>query len=296
MSASATPLNAFTVDVEDFFQVAAFEPIIERSRWDSFDRRVEENTRRVLALLDRHGVRATMFVLGWVAERAPELVREMARAGHEIAVHSYDHKRVTELTPEEFREDVRRTKGLLEEIAGVEVRGYRAPTYSIVEETLWAVDVLLEEGFLYDSSIFPIRHDRYGIPDAPRFPWVVTRNGDTELIEFPISTLRLFGMNLPFTGGGYLRLFPAGLGRWGLRRLNRVEGQPGIVYVHPWELDPEQPRQPVGWFTRWRHYRNLERTEERLEEMLETFRFGTVLDVLQEIGTLAVDEPRRAAG
>ena len=279
-------LNAFSVDVEDFFQVAAFEGVIDRADWDGFDRRVERNTRLLLELLERHGVRATMFVLGWVAERAPELVREIHAAGHELAIHGYDHRRVTELTPDEFRADVRSAKRLLEDIAGVEVRGYRAPTYSIVKRTMWAVDILLEEGFRYDSSIFPIRHDRYGIPDAPRFPWVVTSANGARLIEFPISTVRLLGINLPFVGGGYLRLLPFGFSRWGMRRINRVEGKPAIVYVHPWELDPEQPRQSVGWLTGIRHYRNLERTEERLASLFESFRFGTVSEVLEELGVL----------
>jgi polysaccharide deacetylase family protein (PEP-CTERM system associated) len=287
-------LNAFSVDVEDFFQVAAFEGVIDRADWDGFDRRVESNTRRLLELLDRHGVRATMFVLGWVAERAPELVREISAGGHELAIHGYGHQRVTELTPDEFRQDVRSAKRLLEDIAGVEVRGYRAPTYSIVKETMWAVDILLDEGFLYDSSIFPIRHDRYGIPDAPRFPWVVRSANGSRLVEFPISTVRVLGMNLPFVGGGYLRLLPVGFAHWGMRRLNEVEGKPAIVYVHPWELDPGQPRQQVGWLARVRHYRNLEHTEERLAGLFESFRFGTVSEVLEELGELA-GEPREVA-
>ncbi len=283
MSAPDGVLNAFSVDVEDFFQVAAFERVIDRSAWDSFERRVETNTRKLLGLLERSGVKATMFVLGWVAEKSPELVREIQRGGHELAIHGYDHRPVTALTRDQFREDVRATKGLVEEITGVEVEGYRAPTYSIVRETLWATDVLLEEGFRYDSSIFPIHHDRYGIPDAPRFPWVVASNGGSSLVEFPISTVRLFGLNLPFVGGGYLRLLPPGLVRWGMRRLNRREGRPAIVYIHPWEIDPGQPRQPVGWLTRVRHYRNLDRTEERLADLFKRFRFGTVRQVLDQL-------------
>ena len=287
MSAPDGPLNAFTVDVEDFFQVSAFEGVIDRADWDTFERRVERNTRRLLELLDRFGVRSTMFVLGWVAEKSPELVREIHRGGHELAIHGYDHRRVTELTPDEFRRDVRAAKELLEEIAGVEVVGYRAPTYSIVRETMWATQILLEEGFRYDSSIFPIRHDRYGIPDAPRFPWVIASHNGSSLVEFPISTVRLLGMNLPFVGGGYLRLLPPGYIRWGMRRLNRRERRPAIVYVHPWEIDPEQPRQPVGWLTRIRHYANLGRTEARLTDLLERFRFGTVREVLEQLEVLA---------
>ncbi len=283
MSAPEPVLNAFSVDVEDFFQVAAFEGVIDRSDWDTFERRVEANTRRLLELLARYDVRSTMFVLGWVAERAPDLVREIHRAGHELAIHGYDHRRVTEQTPDEFRADVRAAKRLLEEIAGVEVEGYRAPTYSIVKETLWATEILLEEGFRYDSSIFPIHHDRYGIPDAPRFPWVVARANGASLVEFPISTVRVLGLNLPFVGGGYLRLLPPGVARWGMRRLNRREGRPAIVYVHPWEIDPGQPRQPVGWLTRLRHYGNLGRTGARLADLFERFRFGTVRQVLDQL-------------
>lgn len=286
MSALDGPLNAFSVDVEDFFQVAAFEDVIDRSDWDSFERRVDTNTRRLLELLDRFDVRATMFVLGWVAEKSPELIREIQGRGHELAIHGYDHRRVTDLTPDEFRRDVRVAKALLEEITGVEVQGYRAPTYSIVKETMWAIEILLEEGFRYDSSIFPIRHDRYGIPDAPRFPWVVAQGNGSNLVEFPISTVRVLGVNLPFVGGGYLRLLPPGYVRWGMRRLNRHERRPAIVYVHPWEIDPGQPRQPVGWLTRFRHYANLGRTEARLTDLFQRFRFGTVREVLDEMEEL----------
>ncbi len=291
MSAPDGLLNAFTVDVEDFFQVAAFEKVIDRADWDSFERRVDGNTRRLLELLDRFGVRSTMFVLGWVAEKSPDLVREIERAGHELAIHGYDHRRVTELTPEEFRRDIRAARSLLEDITGVEVQGYRAPTYSIVRETMWATEILLEEGFRYDSSIFPIRHDRYGIPDAPRFPWVIARDNGSSLIEFPISTVRVLGMNLPFVGGGYLRLLPPRFVRWGLHRLNRDESRPAIVYIHPWEIDPEQPRQPVGWLTRLRHYANLDETEARLSDLFRHFRFGTVRQVLDQMGEPAAEAP-----
>lgn len=273
-------LNAFSVDVEDYFQVTAFEGVVARRDWDRIELRVERNTRRLLALFARHGVRATHFVLGWIAERCPDLVREIHAAGHELAIHGYDHRMVTSLTPVEFRADVRRAKQAVEEIAGVEVIGYRAPSYSIVRETLWALEVLLDEGFRYDSSIFPIVHDRYGIPDARRFPWTVAESDQGELTEFPISTLRLAGLNLPFVGGGYLRLLPFPLVRWGMRRLNSTEGRPAVVYVHPWEVDPDQPRQPVGPLTRLRHYRNLDRTEQRLERLFQDFRFTTLREVL----------------
>jgi polysaccharide deacetylase family protein (PEP-CTERM system associated) len=208
------------------------------------------------------------------------VVRAIGAAGHEIASHGWDHCRITKQTPDQFREDVRRTKGLLEEIAGVEVIGYRAPNYSIVEQTLWALDIVLEEGHRYDSSIFPIRHDRYGIPGARRFPWIIRSADGAELVEFPISTVRVAGMILPFVGGGYLRHFPLWFARWGMRRLNQREGQPAMVYIHPWEVDPGQPRQPVDRLTALRHYRNLERTEDRLERLLREFRFASVREVL----------------
>ncbi len=276
----AGPLNAFSVDVEDFFQVAAFEKVVDRRDWDGFELRVERNTRRLLEIFERHGVRSTLFLLGWVAERRPGLVRDAHAAGHELAVHGYDHRRVTSQNREEFRADVRRAKDIVEQIAGVEVIGYRAPNYSIVEETMWATEVLAEEGFRYDSSIFPIHHDRYGIPGAPRFPFTIRSDGRTALVEAPISTVRLAGVNLPFVGGGYLRHLPLWYILWGMRRVNEVEGRPAIVYLHPWEIDPDQPRQPVGPLTRIRHYRNLHRTGERLEALFSRFRFTTVREVL----------------
>jgi polysaccharide deacetylase family protein (PEP-CTERM system associated) len=273
-------LNAFSVDVEDYFQVGAFEKAIPRDAWDRLEPRVERNTRRLLDLCSRHEVTGTFFVLGWVAERWPQLVRDIRAAGHELGTHGQDHRRVTTLTPREFREDVRRSKRTIEDAAGVEVIGYRAPSYSIVRETLWAMDVLAEEGFRYDSSIFPIHHDRYGIPDFPRFPRPVRGHNGTALHEFPISTVRLAGINLPFVGGGYLRHFPLSFIRWGMRRLNDVERRPAILYVHPWEIDPEQPRQDVRLLTRLRHYRNLERTEERLARLFSEYSFTTIREVL----------------
>lgn len=273
-------LNAFSVDVEDYFQVGAFEKAIPRDTWDQLEPRVERNTRRLLDLCARHEVQGTFFVLGWVAERSPQLVRDIHAAGHELATHGQDHRRVTTLTPREFREDVRRSKRTIEDTAGVEVIGYRAPSYSIVRETLWAMDVLVEEGFRYDSSIFPIHHDRYGIPDFPRFPRPVRGGNGTALHEVPISTVRVAGFNLPFVGGGYLRHFPLPFIRWGMRRLNGVERRPAILYVHPWEIDPEQPRQNVRLLTRLRHYRNLEHTEERLARLFSEYSFTTIREVL----------------
>jgi polysaccharide deacetylase family protein (PEP-CTERM system associated) len=273
-------LNAFSVDVEDYFQVGAFERAIPRDTWGGFQPRVERNTQRLLDLCEKHQVRGTFFVLGWVAERWPEMVRAIRDAGHELGTHGQDHRRVTTLNPREFREDVRRSKRTIEDVAGVEVIGYRAPNYSIVRETLWAVDVLSEEGFQYDSSIFPIRHDHYGIPDFPRFPQPVKTGNGSALQEFPISTLRFAGMNLPFVGGGYLRQFPMQFIRWGMRHLNQRERRPAIVYIHPWELDPEQPVQPVGVLTRLRHYRNLDRTEDRLATLFSEYAFTSCREIL----------------
>ena len=273
-------LNAFSVDVEDYFQVGAFERAIPRDTWEGFQPRVERNTQRLLELCEKHQVRGTFFVLGWVAERWPQMVRAIRDAGHELGTHGQDHRRVTTLNPREFREDVRRSKRTIEDVAGVEVIGYRAPNYSIVRETLWAVDVLSEEGFQYDSSIFPIRHDHYGIPDFPRFPRPVKTGNGSALQEFPISTVRFAGMNLPFVGGGYLRQFPMQFIRWGMRHLNQRERRPAIVYVHPWELDPEQPVQPVGVLTRLRHYRNLDRTEDRLATLFSEYAFTSCREIL----------------
>jgi polysaccharide deacetylase family protein (PEP-CTERM system associated) len=274
------PRNVFSVDVEDYFQVGAFEKVIRRDRWDGFESRVEGNTDELLALCARQRVHGTFFVLGWIAERFPSLVRRIHAEGHELAVHGYDHRRVTEMTREEFRRDVRRSKHAIESLVGAEVVGYRAPNYSIVRETLWAMDVLLEEGFAYDSSIFPTRHRRYGIAAYPRFPWAVRGHGRKLLIELPISTVQICGFVLPFIGGAYLRHFPFAYVRWALRRLNDRERRPAVLYTHPWEIDPAQPQQPVDRLNRFRHYRNLHRTAERLERLLREFRFTTAREVL----------------
>ena len=276
----AGPVNVFSVDVEDYFQVGAFESTIRRESWDSFERRVEGNTERLLDLCADHGVLGTFFVLGWVAERCPRLIRTIAAAGHELASHGQDHRRVTEMGPEEFRQDVRRAKRAVEDAGACEVLGYRAPNYSVSRETLWAMDVLLEEGFAYDSSIFPTRHRRYGFASYPRFAWAVRGRGRELLIELPISTVRLGGLGLPFIGGAYLRHFPFCYVRWGLRRVNRREGRPAVLYTHPWEIDPQQPRQRVSLRNRVRHYRNLHLTRERLVRLFEEFRFGTAREVL----------------
>lgn len=278
-SSNTAVINAMSVDVEDYFQVSAFDEAVSRDRWDSFESRVTANTERVLATLARRSTRATFFVLGWVAERYPSLVRKIAGYGHEIASHGYDHRLVFDLTPEEFRADLRRASAAIESAAGVRVRGYRAPSFSITERSLWALDVLIEEGYTYDASIFPIHHDRYGLPSAPRHIHTITRSAGT-LWEVPGSTTRVSGMNLPIAGGGYFRLLPYGWTRLGIARVNRLERQPVVFYIHPWELDPEQPRLPASQLTRLRHYRNLSETVPRLERLLGEFRFDSIGSIL----------------
>jgi polysaccharide deacetylase family protein (PEP-CTERM system associated) len=272
-------LNALTIDVEDYFHVSAFADRVPRSEWDRLESRVERNTDRVLGILDHAQVRATFFVLGWVAERFPLLVRRIAGAGHELASHSYAHGLVYDMTPEGFRDDLRRAKSAIEDAAGVAVRGYRAPSYSVTARSLWALDVLVSEGYEFDSSIYPIRHDRYGIPGWTRHVHRVERK-DGGLWELPGSTIRRAGMNFPVGGGGYFRLLPY---RWtsaGLTRLNQVERQPAVFYLHPWEVDPEQPRIRASMLARLRHYRNLDETEPRFRRLLGEFTFGTVSEVL----------------
>lgn len=276
-------LNALTIDVEDYFQVTAFEGVVDRKDWAVYPSRVENNTRRVMALLDEHGIKATFFVLGWVAERFPLMVREMADNGHEVACHGYGHELVYNMTPESFRADVRQAKNILENITGRPVLGYRAPSYSIVERTMWALDVLIEEGFVYDSSIFPIMHDNYGIPGAERFPHDITRPSGT-IREFPLTTLSMSlpgrTMALPIAGGGYLRLLPVGVIHWGMRRINTKENQPTVLYFHPWEVDPDQPRIKARLKSRFRHYVNLETTEGKIRTLLTGLDFGTMAEVL----------------
>jgi polysaccharide deacetylase family protein (PEP-CTERM system associated) len=276
-------LNAMTVDVEDYFQVSAFDAVVERATWDGRESRVSANTERLLSLFGESRVRATFFVLGWVASRFPSLVRRIVEAGHEIASHGYAHRLVYEQTPEEFRQDIRRSKALLEDISGTAVLGYRAPSYSITKRSLWALDILIEQGYRYDTSIFPIHHDRYGIPDAPRHVHVeMRRNGC--IVETPGSTVRWGGMNLPIAGGGYFRLLPYWWTHWGIGRLNRIERRPAIFYLHPWEIDPGQPRFEVSRATRLRHYRNLEKTEGRLRRLLADFRFSTLSALIERSG------------
>ncbi|WP_272701648.1 XrtA system polysaccharide deacetylase [Desulfovibrio sp. Fe33] len=275
--------NALTVDVEDYFQVSAFEHCIDRASWDSMELRVENNVARILDLFDEFGAKGTFFTLGWIAERAPGLVRRIADRGHDIACHGYGHQLVYDIGPDRFREDIRRAKAILEDQSGKAVTGYRAPSYSIVDRSLWALDILIEEGFAYDSSIFPIFHDRYGIPDAPRFPHDIERENGT-IREFPLTTkfFSAFGkeMNFPVAGGGYLRLFPVSLIERAFKSINR-DGNPVVLYFHPWEIDPGQPRiANTGWKSRFRHYVNLDKTESKLRTLLGSFHFAPMASVL----------------
>jgi polysaccharide deacetylase family protein (PEP-CTERM system associated) len=270
---TARVVNAMTIDVEDYFHVSVFDGVLPRAEWNTFESRVSANTERLLQIFEEYEVRATFFVLGWVAERFPDLVRDIAGRGHEIASHGYAHRLIYDQTPAAFREDVRRAKALLEEACGREVAGYRAPSYSITPRSLWALDILLEEGYRYDSSIFPIRHDRYGIPVSERQPYPIERPKGT-LIEVPASTARVGPLNLPIAGGGYFRILPYSWTYWGISRVNRLEARPVVFYLHPWEIDSAQPRLKAGRLGAFRHYRNLDETESRLRRLLADFAFG----------------------
>jgi polysaccharide deacetylase family protein (PEP-CTERM system associated) len=288
-NAFAAPIvNAMTVDVEDYFQVSAFERVVARDRWHEYESHVAANTDRLLSIFAEFDVRATFFVLGWVAERDGTIVRRIADAGHEVASHGSGHRLVYDQTPEAFREDVRRARRVLQDLSGQPVNGYRAPSFSVTERSLWALDVLIEEGYTYDTSIFPIRHDRYGIPGAPRHAyWVSSGVGRSfraaeghSLLEIPASTVRIAGTNLPMAGGGYFRLLPYWWTRFGIRRVNDVERKPAVFYVHPWEVDPSQPRLNGSRLSRFRHYQNLAKTESRLRRLLADFRFGPVAETI----------------
>ena len=273
-------VNAMTVDVEDYFHVSAFAKVVSPADWNLYESRVCRNTDRLLGIFEEAGVQGTFFVLGWVAERFPALVRRIQQAGHELASHSYDHGLVYDRTPDAFLADLRRARTAIEQASGVAVHGYRAPSYSITERSLWALDVLASEGYTFDSSIYPIRHDRYGIPHWQRHIHVIRRSGH-RLWELPGSTVRHMGVNLPFGGGGYFRLLPYWWTRRGIQILNEEEGHPAVFYLHPWEIDPDQPRLNGGALTRQRHYYNLDQTERRLRRLLKEFRFGTIAHVLE---------------
>jgi len=271
---TGVPVHHFTVDVEEHYQVSAFEGIVSRDAWPGLESRVDRNVERLLDLLARHGATATFFVLGWLAERRPGVVRAIASAGHEVASHGHDHRRVTQQSPEEFRESVRRTKGVLESLTGRRVEGFRAPSFSITPGREWALDILVAEGYRYDSSLFPVRRSGYGYPAGGRDPYVIARPGG-RLAELPPATLRLAGLNLPAGGGAYFRLFPYQLASAALRASER-RGAPGTFYIHPWELDPEQPRLPVPWLTARRHYGGLARVVDRLNRLLTEYRFTAI--------------------
>jgi len=299
-------MNALTIDVEEYFQVEAFASVIDPQNWKDYPSRVELNTKKILDILDKYQTKATFFCLGWVAERQPDLIKEIAARGHEIASHGYDHQPVYRKTPKTFRADVKKTKQILEDLTGKPVFGYRAPTYSITKKTLWALEILAEEGYKYDSSIFPIKHDLYGIPDAPRFPFNVNTfthwniktlkrlnvNPCQRFIEFPITTLHIFNINIPIAGGGYFRLFPYSFIKHALRHINLKENQPFIFYLHPWEFDPNQPRMNhAPWRSRFRHYVNLDKTEIKFRKLLSDFKFSTVLEVLKLVSKSLVSSP-----
>ena len=284
-AAAPAGLAAFSTDVEDYFQAEALRPFFPRETWDRLEDRTEANVERLLAILAEHQVRGTFFVLGWTAERHPDLVRRIASEGHEIGSHGYAHELIYRQSVEAFRADVRRARALLQDLSGQEVPGYRAPSYTIVHRTRWALAVLAEEGHRYDSSIFPIRRRRYGIPNAPRWPYRIEEAGTGGLVEFPLPAIRIGPLNLPATGGAYLRLLPLRFQTWAVRRLLR-EGKAVVLNVHPWELDPGQPRLPVRHRTRWTHYHNLARAEGRLRTLLALAPFRSQSDVLHELGLL----------
>jgi polysaccharide deacetylase family protein (PEP-CTERM system associated) len=267
--------NALTVDVEDYFQVSALAPYIDRSEWPSRECRVERNVERILQLFEAHGVKATFFTLGWIAERYPNVVKEIVRHGHELASHGYAHLRASDQSEEAFFSDIQLAKLLLEDLSGQQVKGYRAPSFSIGTGNLWALDAIARAGYSYSSSIYPIRHDHYGIPDAPRFAYQTS--GVTEI---PVTTVHLLGRNWPASGGGYFRLFPYAFSRWLIKRVNQIDRQSAIFYFHPWEIDPDQPRVPgIDAKTRFRHYLNLHRMEGRIARLLDDFRWGRVDEV-----------------
>lgn len=287
-ASAATVVNAMTVDVEDYFHVAALAKSIDKSQWNDMEYRVEGSTRRLLDLFDEQGIHATFFVLGWVARRSPDLIREIHRRGHEVASHGMSHDLVYNQTPQVFAAETRESKALLEDIIGVPVLGYRASTYSITKRSLWALDVLKEAGFLYDSSIFPIHHDKYGIPDAKQVPALIQTPAGASIVEFPMSTAPYFGLRMPVSGGGYFRLLPFWLTRAGLNKLNRTLRRPFIFYLHPWEIDHGQPRIEASMLSRFRHYTNIDQCEARLTRLMQHFRFGRVRDVLRDASLLSV--------
>lgn len=275
-----------SVDVEDYYQVSAFAKSVATSEWEQYESRVVANTQRLLDLFAEKKVKATFFVLGWVADREPQLVKKIHRQGHEIASHGYSHQLIYNQTPEVFKEETIKSKQLLEDLIGEEVLGYRAASYSITKRNLWALDILAEAGFVYDSSIFPIRHDRYGIADAKTIPHKLATPNGAELVEFPLTTRRMGNLNIPVAGGGYFRLYPYFLTRHFLKAVNKKQGEQFVFYLHPWEVDPQQPRIEASWFSKFRHYNNLEKCESRLSNLMDDFNFTTMKAVLTELNLL----------
>ncbi len=271
--------NVLTIDVEDYFQVENFKKVINFSDWGKYENRVVKNTEQILKILEDAGVKATFFVLGWTAEKFPDLVRCVHKEGHEVASHGYAHCPIFTQTPELFRQDLVKSKKILEEIIKEPILGYRAPTFSLTERSLWALDILIEEGFRYDSSVLPARHKDRGLPGAERYPHKIGDNG--LLWEIPISTVKVFNRNLSFSGGGYFRLYPYGVIRYYIRKINR-ENQPVVVYLHPWEIDPDQPRIKAPGMSRFKHYVNLSRMETKLKKLLNDFAFGSVNEIFRD--------------
>ncbi|HMU63421.1 MAG: XrtA system polysaccharide deacetylase [Nitrosomonas sp.] len=273
--------NALTIDVEDYFQVSAFDPYIPRDDWDSIPCRVERNIDRILSLLEKKGINATFFTLGWIAKRYPSMVRRIVENGHELASHGCDHDRVTELGSDEFYKDIADSKKILEDISGFPVIGYRAPSFSINKQNYWALNLLEEAGYLYSSSIYPVHHDHYGIPDAPRFAFYPNPTG--KLLEVPITTVNLLGRNIPVGGGGYFRLWPYTVSRWFIQRVNEKDQRSAVFYFHPWEIDPDQPRpKGINLKVRFRHYLNLDLMEKRLTNLLNDFGWGRMDQIFLE--------------
>ncbi|UUA71412.1 XrtA system polysaccharide deacetylase [Cellvibrio sp. QJXJ] len=276
-----TITHAMTVDVEDYYHVAAFAKVIKPSDWDNWPSRVEQNTERLLQLFANHNIKITFFILGWVAEKYPQLVKTIRQQGHEIASHGFSHQLIYNQSPEVFRAETEKSKQILEDLAQTPITGYRAASYSITRKSLWALDILAELGFTWDSSIFPTRHDNYGIPGSPEEPYrIITTNG-ASLLEFPLTTAKVMGQAIPAAGGGYFRQYPYALSKWLFARASLNQTKPQIFYLHPWEIDPEQPRVPnASWFSNFRHYTNLKRCLPRLEQMISDFQFGTMSESL----------------
>ena len=278
--------NVMSVDVEDYYQVSAFAKSVATNEWEQHESRVVANTQRLLELFSKKNIKATFFVLGWVAEREPQLVKEIHSQGHEVASHGFSHQLIYNQTQEVFRNETIKSKNLLEDLIGEEVLGYRAASYSITKRNLWALDILQEAGFTYDSSIFPIRHDRYGIADAKTTPHELTTPNGGVLIEFPLTTRRLGKFNIPVAGGGYFRLYPYFLTRHFLKAVNKKQDEQFVFYLHPWEVDPEQPRIEASWFSKFRHYNNLEKCESRLSQLMDDFKFSTMKSVLTDMNLI----------